>query len=470
MSAVALLDRTSPAVDVSAFEAITAGLVPHSFPTLDDVRSVADLVQLHAGAHTGAVDGGSHLAYLRVSPGTVGIRLRKTNGLDIGDAFDTIDQLHPALGAMSQRGVEQGRLWADEVERPVRGDITEWSRGSRRRMVKRIAELDLGTWHEDGGNLAMCTVTLSRWWWVVAPDAETFKRLLLDVFRQRWVAETGMPWRVVWKLEFQERGAPHVHFLTRVPAMVHPRSRCGQCLGLAAWMVREDRLRRSLARRTERLLQLRATGARRGLAASQAAHDRAVSRLAGHLARRPEAACASETFEAWFARSWADICLESLEADDYKLYLEFGEYERHLRKGTDVSWSGVKFSDPRRTSIYFLKHSAPGLAGSKEYQHVVPQRWLDAGGPGRFWGVSGLDSGAVEVEVAWTAMHRLRRLLRGVARGRAAQTAISRLRAAGDDAGIRSLPRQRARSLTTAGGWVLVNDGLALALALRRAL
>lgn len=181
-------------------------------------------------------------------------------------------------------------------------------------------------------------------------------------------------------------------------------------------------------------------------------------------------------FEEWLARTWADICLDSLSERDALAYIDLGEYDKHFgddsrHPGASMSFSGVKYSDPRRTAIYFSKHASKS-SGSKEYQHVVPGLWQrpDAG-PGRFWGYSGLRRAVVEVELdQWSAL-RAKRVLRHVARARQAATVLNRLRSSGHRNELRVLvglaemrrPRRRGGFGASVGGWVLVNAGLSLA-------
>lgn len=422
----ALLERTSPATQTDAFGQLVAGLVPHSFPSIDDVGSVVERLRLRHGMHVGANETGQ-VAYLGVSPGTVSLRVRTIPGMDLVSADGALDASDPlavmVAGEVTRRGVLDRRrrcrvccgVMDDAIAQdthpdcddgydgtPKRRAITMWSRGSRRRMTRAIAELDLSTWHEDGGNLCLVTFTLPGWWEVVAPTGRDFKRLV-ELLRRRWLRAGAGPWRGMWKLEFQGRGAPHLHALMRVPATV-----------------------------------------------------------------------GGQVFETWLARTWADVCLDSLSDRDALAYIGLGEYDKHLAKGTDLSWSGVRFSDPRRTSIYFLKHAAPGDGmGSKEYQHVVPALWQSEGdGPGRFWGIWGLRRATGEMSVDWRTFCQARRVLRHVARASQARTEMSRLRGAGDPAGVWSMRRQQRRAGfgATGGGWVLVNDGVSLALDLGRAL
>lgn len=111
-----------------------------------------------------------------------------------------------------------------------------------------------------------------------------------------------------------------------------------------------------------------------------------------------------ENIGQWASRNWADV-VDSEGEDRIK----------HEKAGTNVDfgWS-THCIDPARVATYFAKHNAPGRGSSKEYQHIVPDSWKEHGcGPGRFWGVWGLDKCVVEVEVelenALTVLRTLRR-------------------------------------------------------------
>lgn len=113
---------------------------------------------------------------------------------------------------------ETGEIF-DDAEASSRSEITAWSAKSRVNMSRTLASLDYSGWSRDDGALAMVTLTLPGDWVPLAPDGKTFKKLVIDKFRKRFVRSVG-PWRLLWKLEFQRRGAPHFHALMRVPAMV----------------------------------------------------------------------------------------------------------------------------------------------------------------------------------------------------------------------------------------------------------
>lgn len=95
-------------------------------------------------------------------------------------------------------------------------EITEWSRKSRARMFRAFSELDYGPLVELPGIPAMVTLTLPGDWLTVAPDGKTFKKLIKK-FRKRWERAWGGQLLALWKLEFQARGAPHLHFYTCCP-------------------------------------------------------------------------------------------------------------------------------------------------------------------------------------------------------------------------------------------------------------
>lgn len=100
--------------------------------------------------------------------------------------------------------------------------ITEWSRKSRSAMCRTFAELDYSPLVESGRVPAMVTLTYPGHWEVVAPDGASVKRHIV-LWRKRFQREYGEPARYIWKLEFQRRGAPHVH-LWMAPPMSPGRS------------------------------------------------------------------------------------------------------------------------------------------------------------------------------------------------------------------------------------------------------
>lgn len=113
---------------------------------------------------------------------------------------------------------------------PTGGVITEWSRKSRSAMCRTFAELDYTPLVESGRVPAMVTLTYPGEWEAVAPDGASVKRHMV-LWRKRFQREYGEPARYIWKLEFQRRGAPHIH-LWMTPPMSPGRS--GR--GFAQWL------------------------------------------------------------------------------------------------------------------------------------------------------------------------------------------------------------------------------------------
>ncbi|SHU93089.1 Uncharacterised protein [Mycobacteroides abscessus subsp. abscessus] len=100
----------------------------------------------------------------------------------------------------------------DRIERV----ITAWSRKSRSAMCRTFAELDYTPLIESGRIPAMVTLTYPGEWESVAPDGASVKRHMV-LWRKRFHREYGGPARYIWKLEFQRRGAPHIHLWMAPP-------------------------------------------------------------------------------------------------------------------------------------------------------------------------------------------------------------------------------------------------------------
>lgn len=104
-----------------------------------------------------------------------------------------------------------------ETEGPKRGRITGWSEASRNRMNTTLNSLDYAPMFEGERRAAMVTLTLpGQGWEQLVPDLASFKMLVSrfrDAYRYAW----GEPLRGTWKMEFQRRGAPHLHILMCPP-------------------------------------------------------------------------------------------------------------------------------------------------------------------------------------------------------------------------------------------------------------
>jgi hypothetical protein len=108
--------------------------------------------------------------------------------------------------------------------RTSRGKITAWSSRSRSRMKQQLNRIDYTPLFEDGLEPAMVTLTMPGkdddgrdTWTDFAPTPEAFKVIVNNfcrAYRDAW--GTGI--KGVWKLEFQTRGAPHLHIVMTPPA------------------------------------------------------------------------------------------------------------------------------------------------------------------------------------------------------------------------------------------------------------
>jgi hypothetical protein len=158
---------------------------------------------------------------LAVSPGTVALSTIDTNKAEKAvqrayDAHSTLIDVAAAWVDESTGEIDPSFVFEESEKKG--SEVTKWSKRSRMRMVRAVAELDYSDWKISDGALAMVTLTLPGDWVALAPDGKTFKKLV-EKLRKRWLRAVG-GWRCLWKLEFQERGAPHMHLLMRVPAMV----------------------------------------------------------------------------------------------------------------------------------------------------------------------------------------------------------------------------------------------------------
>jgi len=185
-----------------------------------------------------------------------------------------------------------------------------------------VVELD----RQAGRVPAMVTLTYPGAWEVVAPDGKTAKRHV-QAFLLRYRRAWGEPIVGAWKFEFQRRGAPHFHIF-----MVPP-------------------------------------------------HGKARGRGVG----------AGLTFRHWLGVVWPAV----VNHPDPVEYMKHMSVTGHP-DSVDYA-EALKCKDPKSTAVYFGKH---GSYRDKEYQNRVPELWQEPGkGPGRFWGYWGLKPLVAAVEL-----------------------------------------------------------------------
>jgi hypothetical protein len=155
---------------------------------------------------------------ITIGPGVV--RLGWTSPVRAGKASERAVNHHRLDVAAEEDRIRTGR---DMSNAPGRA-ISEWSRKSRAAMCRTFAELDYTPLVECGRVPAMVTLTYPGDWESVAPDGARVKRHMV-LWRKRFQREWGEPARYIWKLEFQRRGAPHIHLWMAPP---HGRGRSGR--------------------------------------------------------------------------------------------------------------------------------------------------------------------------------------------------------------------------------------------------
>lgn len=137
------------------------------------------------------------------------------------------------MALLSDHDAEQVAQELDGSKRVVRhGKITAWSRRSRNRMQQQLNRLDYTPLFEDGLEPAMVTLTLPGEWEQLVPTPASYKAMVnrfATAYRDAW----GIRIRGVWKMEFQERGAPHLHVLMTPPAGL---SQSGTPLEFRQWL------------------------------------------------------------------------------------------------------------------------------------------------------------------------------------------------------------------------------------------
>lgn len=196
-----------------------------SFPSADLVNQAAGLLPRVPQRPAWLTEGPR--PFLRVGPGVVEVRSK-----DYARAERTADRLahrhELAVAELAAYFEEHGEF--PEDPEPTR-TITEWSRKSRANMVRTLGLLDFTPMYADLTRLpAMVTLTYPGDWLTVAPTGKAVKAHL-KAFRKRFERAWNEPLRCVWKLEFQHRGAPHIHML-----MVPPHGRTADQWAFGAWL------------------------------------------------------------------------------------------------------------------------------------------------------------------------------------------------------------------------------------------
>lgn len=135
--------------------------------------------------------------FLQVSPGSVRLTCRLTTPKEHWGHNDDVDDL-------------------DITDAPKRGRVSDFSAKSRARMSNAFHSLDYAPLFQDGDFPALVTLTAPADWESVFPTPKSFK-VKVNRFKEEYDRRWGRKMTGVWKMEFQERGAPHLHILMTPP-------------------------------------------------------------------------------------------------------------------------------------------------------------------------------------------------------------------------------------------------------------
>jgi len=166
------------------------------FPSSDLVPAAAGLLAGCPSRSSGSLIAEGPSFFLEVTPGTVAL----------------------AAHDLARAERSHNRRQDSQVVPPSEGDSTRevrvWSAKSRARMIRAYASLDYSPLFQ--GIPGMVTLTYPGDWESLTPTGAHLKAHL-KAFRKRWARRWGRPPVGLWKLEFQRRGAPHVHLFVSLP-------------------------------------------------------------------------------------------------------------------------------------------------------------------------------------------------------------------------------------------------------------
>lgn len=358
----------------------TSHPIPNSlgFPARQDVIDTAE--RLAALSH--AI--GSERFGMVIAPGVVRL-VTGDSALDTGAAFSTRPD-----------PVELAAKPSLTESRPQpREPIAAWSQKSRSRMIRVFAELDYSPLLTSGRLPAMITLTYPGDWLAVAPDAVTVKRVHFKALAKRWQRAWGSPLRCVWKLEFQRRGAPHLHLFT-VPPMGRSSSR------FAAWSDLEfptwlSKTWADIVDHPDEVQRRNHELAGTGIDYADAVTARDPKRLAIYFAKHaaPSAASSKEFQHSvppeWIAagktpgRFWGKLGLEPATADVALTEREFIVVRRTLRRWssrTATYPAGSKYPSAVRPTMAIRRIPVvdPKTGEVKRYRNVRRRSSLLGGG------------------------------------------------------------------------------------------
>lgn len=192
----------------------TAQIAALSIPTVDQMLAVAAAIPQVQGADNWSRTETVARPFLELGPGLV--RMFRTSK-HLSAAREDRRLREKFITDRHAVASEEYPCGMAQKKRPSAGKIVGWSRRSRARMQMQLHRLDYTALFEAGLEPAMVTLTMPGEWEHLAPTPAEFKKIVnrfTTSYRDAW----GTRPVGVWKMEFQRRGAPHLHILMTPPA------------------------------------------------------------------------------------------------------------------------------------------------------------------------------------------------------------------------------------------------------------
>jgi len=383
--------RATSLDNLSGFSSTVASRVHDSASVVRLLTPITEKIKALQESNPGlpyvTTDFGSAGAVVRVSPGTLTVSARPFRG-KVKKRLK--NRTAAAIGeGEGSDSVSTGRVNVDGKYRSYA--ITGFTASARRNLITTMLSIDYQPMIEQGAALAMVTFTAPGPWEKVFYSKKIAMRHL-KLFMARVNAQFGYSPAHVWKLEFQKRGAPHFHVLMAVPDVL-------------------DVLRDSDWSKTYDSVELNRHPGRKG----------EVMREFLDLEQNLDVESKNpglnlDVFRHWAGDTWAAVVNRPIKGDvtgEFPLTEE--EYRAHRNAGVGVdlydNGPGRGWQDFTvfQAANYFAKHGSN--KGAKEYQHEVPDLWLQNGGVGAFWGYAGVSKVQEEIPVTHAEQVLLARIV-----------------------------------------------------------
>ena len=382
--------RATSLDNLSGFSSTVASRVHDSVSVVKLLTPITEKIKALQESNPGlpyvTTEFGSAGSVVRVSPGTLTVSARPFRG-KVKKRLK--NRTVAAIGETEGTGsVSNGRV--DEDGKYRSHAITGFTASARRNLVTTMLSIDYQPMIAQG-SLAMVTFTAPGPW-EKAFHSKKIAMRHLKLFMARVTTTFGYSPAHIWKLEFQSRGAPHFHVLMAVPNVL-------EVLRDSEWSrtYDSDELSRHRGKKGDVM---------REFLALQQNLDVKSDNVGLNL----------NVFRHWAGDTWAAVVNRPIKGDvNGEFPLTEEEYLAHRNAGVGVDpyedGEGRGWQDFTvfQAANYFAKHGS--YKGVKEYQHEVPDLWLQNGGVGAFWGYAGVSKVQEEIPVTRTEQVLLARIV-----------------------------------------------------------